>query len=167
MVPSAWISTHRRNGQYHRALELGAKALARQELNPELHFYIGEANRGLAASLTVRTLRRPLLEKAAAAYRRGLAIFPQDENLWVRLGQALDGLNEFTEAETAYLTAIDLDPKLGVLYAYYAAHLNARGRFDEAREQVAKGHKLTTENIARISESTLPPPEEGASAIAE
>ena len=148
-----------RDRHYQDAIELGARALTYQRLNPELYFYIGDANRALANSLAARTTRGPFLEKAVTAYRSGIALFPQDENLWVRLGQALDGLRRFPDAETAYCTAINLDPNLGVLYAFYAAHLNARGRLEEAQAQEAAGHKLTSsENIVKIGESTLPPP---------
>jgi O-antigen ligase len=148
-----------RDRQFQKAIELGTRALHHQRLNPELYFYIGYSHLRLGQTLTVQSLRPPFFEAAVTHLRASLALFPQDENAWVRLGQALDGLKRFAEAEQAYLEAIRLDPNLGVLFAYYAAHLNARGRYDEAAEQLATGQKLTSENLAKIGESTLPPPE--------
>ena len=111
--------------------------------------------------MPIRSMAQLHYEAAVENYKAALKLFPQDESLWVRLGQALDGLRDFSGAEAAYLTAIELDPNLGVLHAYYAAHLNARGREAEAEVELAKGQNLTAENLSLIGNSTLPKPEPG------
>jgi O-antigen ligase len=152
-----------RDRRYQDAIEIGRRALAVETRNPFLYFHLGEANRALGTGMKLRTLRKTYLETAVNYYRGALAIFPQDENFWVRMGQAYDGIGQFRQAETAYATALDLDPNLGVLYAYYAAHLNARGRLDEAREQLEKGHNLARQNLSSIANQTLPSPDTDSS----
>jgi O-antigen ligase len=151
-----------RNGRYDEAIRLGERALQHERRNPFLYMHIGEAHRASGAVMPIRSLAQRHYEDAVENYKKGLELFPQDESLWVRLGQALDGLRDFSGAEAAYLTAIRLDPNLGVLHAYYAAHLNARGREAEAEVELAKGQRLTAENLSLIGHSTLPKPEPGA-----
>ncbi len=147
-----------RNGAYAEAIDLGRRALALQQRDPEIYFTAGEANRAMARSLTNRTLRRPYYETAVEAYRNGLKIFPKDENLLVRLGQALDGLSQFPEAGEAYKKAIELDANLGVLHAYYAAHLRACGRTEEAKAELTVGEDLAKRNLAPLMENALARP---------
>jgi Flp pilus assembly protein TadD len=109
--------------------------------------------------MRLRTLSKGYFETAIDYYQQALAIYPQDENFWVRMGQAYDGLKDFRKAEQAYRTAIDLDPNLGVLYAYYAAHFNARGRHEDAARQLEKAHSLAQQNLSALANSTLPPPD--------
>ncbi len=124
-----------RNGDYRDALTFAQHALVHGAENPDLYFNVGEANRSIGMAVRPRSAKPPYFRNAVEAYRKGLNLFPQDENLWVRMGQALDELREFNEAESAYQTAIALDPNLAVLHRYYGAHLEARGRSDEALSQ--------------------------------
>lgn len=147
-----------RRMDYPLAIKLAQEGIRTEPNNPFLYFHLGEANRVYASIVPVHYARRPLLEAALVAYNQALDLYPQDENFWVRKGQVLDGLKRFSEAEEAYLNAINLDPNLGVLYAFYSAHLNARGQHDLADEQLAKGKKLTIQDLEPLSRSTLPPP---------
>ena len=134
------------------------KAISWEKGNPAPYFYLGEANRLTGNSLKQRIMRPPYFEAAVAAYRQELAIFPQDEKGWGHLGEALDGLKRFPEAETAYLTAINLDPNLGVLYGYYAAHLQVRGRSAAAQQVRRAGEELSRKNLAPILDNALDAP---------
>jgi tetratricopeptide (TPR) repeat protein len=145
-----------RDRKIQRVPTLAAKAARYDSTNPDAYFYQGEAYRIMGSSQKIRTLRRGPFEQAVAAYDAALRLFPQDENLWVRRGQALDGLQRYAEAETSFLTAIRLDPNLGALYWYYAAHLRLVGREDEVETQVAKAIELKSGNLSRI----LPDPED-------
>lgn len=149
-----------RSHQFSAAITLANRALEHAPRNPDVHFYIGEANRNLARTVPLRAMQHSLLENAATAYRASIAIFPADENAWVRLGQALDGLREFSAAETAYLTAIQLDPNLGVLYAFYAAHLQARGRTEESRVQMENARKLGFTEFSQMLPAGAFPPDD-------
>jgi O-antigen ligase len=161
-----------RNRRFAEAIEFGQKALVHEKRNPHLYFYLGEAHRAYANALSVRAMRRPYLETAAAFFQEGLQLFPQEENLWIRLGQTLDGLQRFDEAEAAYLEALKWDPNLWVLRQFYAAHLRAQGYAAEAAEQEAltqalRGAQKTSAENAPVSADeplrpnaaeALPPP---------
>jgi tetratricopeptide (TPR) repeat protein len=84
------------------------------------------------------------------AFRAGLALFPQDEELWVRYAQTLDGLGDFKEAGNAYREAVNLDPNLGVLRSYYSRHLQKVGREAEAEEQKKLASEASQKNLAPV-----------------
>lgn len=114
-------------------LERWGRKIATVPKNPDLYFYIGEANRAMGSQMGLPSLRRQYFESAASAFESGLAIFPQDESMLVRYGQVLDGLNRFPEAENIYQRAFAADPHLGTLYEYYGLHLTAEGKKEEAK----------------------------------
>ena len=134
-----------RDKKNSEAIGLARKAIEAQPLNPSNYFYLGEANRALAFSIGMPAVRPMFFQKSVEAYQAGLKFFPQDENLLVRMAQSLDGLRRFDEAETAYQTAIKWDPNLGILYAYYAAHLHLMGELDEEQKATEKVTKLAAE----------------------
>lgn len=131
-----------RDHHYRQCIENAQKSIEADPSNPYAYFYLGEGFRVTAGGMKIAPLRIVLFEKAIAAYRDGLQHFPQDEALWIRLGQALDGARRFDEAEEAYQAAIRNDPQLGVIYAYYAAHLHLVGRPGEAKAASQKARKL-------------------------
>ena len=150
-----------RNTDYKVCIEKALGSIAADASNPNAYFYLGEAYRVSALGVRVPALRVALFEKAAGAYRAGLERFPQDENLMVRLGQALDGARRFDEAETFYVQAIHSDPNLGVLYAYYSSHLKLTGQGDAAKKsldkarqlRVSKAHTLGMDEVRSILEN--------------
>jgi O-antigen ligase len=135
-----------RDRRFEDAIALAERALRHEQRNPDLYFHLGNAHRALgqlngdAASL----------EKAVITYRRSLDIFPWNEHVLVRLGQALDALERFSEAAEAYTTAIAHDPNLGVLHAYYAQHLFLVGRDEQARASFAEARRLSAQHLHRI-----------------
>jgi tetratricopeptide (TPR) repeat protein len=139
-----------RDHKFQSVPALAGKAVKYDPKNPDAYFYQGEAFRILASAQRIRTLRRAPFEQAVAFYDSSLRAFPQDENIWVRRGQALDGLQRFAEAENSFLTAIRLDPNLGALYGYYAAHLRRVGREEEAQVQLDRAAQLKTQKLDRI-----------------
>jgi tetratricopeptide (TPR) repeat protein len=140
-------------------VECATRAIEVEPENGDGYFYLGEANRGFGTGIPQPSMRLPFLRKAADAFRRGLERFPQDEETWVRYGQALDGMRDFAGAETAYTTAIGLDPNLGILYAYYAAHLRLYGRLEEADVQIAKARQLMIRDVRPILQRALDAPD--------
>jgi tetratricopeptide (TPR) repeat protein len=147
-----------RRGAYKEAIELGRRALAYQRRNPEIYLHVGEANRRLAEQLHVPVLQKPFLKAAVAAYEAGLKIFPEDENLWLRLGQAFDGLKDFQRAGAAYQKAFDLDPKLWAVHALYANHLKLCGRQAEAEQELTIARELGKSDFAKAMESVSAAP---------
>ena len=53
---------------------------------------------------------------------------------------------KWTAAEKSYKRAIELDPSYSTAHQWYAEYLTARGRFDEATEQVTKARELTPDS---------------------
>ena len=123
--------------------------------NPNIYFYIGESNRLMGFTYNVPILRQTHLGLAVNAYQKGLAIFPQDEHMLVRMAQALDGLRRFEEAEAVFKRAIEVDPNLGVIYGYYGAHLKAMGKMDESKAAYEKGQSLGSAAIQKLGQAEL------------
>jgi O-antigen ligase len=150
-----------RTGQYQKAITLAGHALEFEQRNPDLYFHLGEAYRGLSHSPSDRATKQGRLEAALEAYRHSLAIFPFDEHVLVRLGQASDDLGRFSEAREAYETAIRHDPKLGILHAYFARHLTRVGRAEEAGEHRELAKQLGAQDLRPIlGEAFLAEPDE-------
>ena len=135
-----------RSRDYQNCIQLASQAIKADPSSPAPYFYQGEAYRITALEMKVPALRSVWFENAIASYNAGLKHFPQDETLLVRLGQALDGAHRFDEAEEAYLNAIRWDPNLGILYAYYAAHLQLTGQKDAAKGCLNAAQRLGTQN---------------------
>ena len=135
-----------RDHDYPACLEQAALATQADPSNPNPYFYQGEALRLTALGMQIPSLRTVLFERAIDAYRVGLEHFPQDENLLIRLGQALDGARRFEEAQEAYLNAISWDPNHGMFYAYYAAHLQLTSQPEAAKKYLDAARRLGTPN---------------------
>ncbi len=140
----AWLALGYR--QCKDSVDLAKKAIEADPSNPFTFFYQGEAYRVLATQIRLPALRSLWFGKAIEAYHQGLALFPEDENTLLRLGQALDGAHDFQAAEEAYRKAIALDPNLGVLRAYYSTHLKLMGREEEAKAALAEAAKFNVKD---------------------
>jgi O-antigen ligase len=152
-----------RDGRFARSIDYAQRAVQHQGRNAELWFHFGEAQRVMGLASISRSERRARFSEAVAAYRRALEIFPYDEHVLVRLGQALDDLNRLPEANDAYRKAIEHDPKLGVLHAYYAQHLFRVGRDQQARAEFAEAGRLGAQDLRKIvDQSFLDAPTEPA-----
>ncbi len=147
-----------REGLYSEAIDFAHRGLQTEKKNPFLYYHLGQAHR-LDAMKAPKSVRKARLEQAEKAFRAGLDLFPQDEDLWIRLGQTLDALGDYKNARTAYETALQLDPNMGLLHAYYAKHLMAAGREDEAEKALAKGEQLSSRNLSIIFNGPLQAPD--------
>ena len=145
-----------RDRNYRECIQLAALAIEKDPLNPWNYFYQGEANRAWGAGMPYYALRESQFLKAIAAYREGLKHFPQDMNLWTRLGQCLDATYQFEDADDAYRNAIANDPNLGILYAYYGAHLRLTGEVEGAKKCEDAAHDMGAERIQEIGMGTPP-----------
>ncbi len=123
-----------RDGDYQSAIRLSRSAITSEPINPYPWFYLGEANQAIGVQLPVPHLRDLHLTQAIDAYQNGLKRLPHDHSLLIRLGQAYDRMGRYEEAEAAYKEALEWDPNLGAVHAYYAVHLQRRGRTKEAEE---------------------------------
>jgi O-antigen ligase len=149
----ARVALYYRN--YGSAVEFALKSLRFEKKNPDSYYLLAGAYGGIARSAIDPVTRRAILDSAIAASREGLKLFPQDEHALVRLARTLDAAKRFREAGEAYRDAIAVDPKLGSLRAYFARHLAAVGRNDEAREQLEQARILgSTRDLSAIVRGT-------------
>lgn len=130
------------HGEVDQAVEDVGKAVKDQPPNPFTYELLAKAYARLAVKAFDPQDQRKLLEASVAANQHALTIFPYDENTLVQMARALDRLKRYKEARAAYERAIELDPNLGALRAYFARHLALVGRLEEAQAQLAKSHEL-------------------------
>jgi len=139
-----------RDGRYSDCIGLATKAIDAKTIDSECFFYLGEANRMIGMRIQRPAIRKIYMGKAIEAYRKGLAILPHDENLWIRLGQALDGAARFSEADAAYQEAIRWDPNLGYLYGYYGAHFRMLSQEAASKRCYEAARQLGAERASEL-----------------
>jgi O-antigen ligase len=124
------------------ALREGERALEWGSRDPEVHYYIGEANRLLCARFQSPPAQAALLRGALKAYSDGLALFPQDVRLVLMSAWALQRLGQFDEASTFLARAAELDPNSGAVWAYHALHRKHSRKPAEALAFFEKAYNL-------------------------
>jgi tetratricopeptide (TPR) repeat protein len=87
--------------------------------------------------IAYHTARR--FKLAAQAYRRAIAIAPEDADLWLNLGLVLNEQRRGAEAEEALRKALELAPGRADIYAELAALFEETNRLDELDEAVRAG----------------------------
>lgn len=154
----AWTEKARialRNNDFQGCLQKATRAIKADPSNFYPFFYQGEANRLIGFRMHSPALRDVFFDRAILSFRNGLELFPQEEATRLRLAQALDGARRFDEAEAAYLESIRWDPNLGVLYAYYAAHLELRGQPEAAKKCRETAQSLGAPNAHTIGKAEV------------
>lgn len=81
-------------------------------------------------------------QKAKSIYSDLISEYPQSEFHYVSRAYCEIKLNEFSQAQTDCEKAIELNPKSGEAYYYYAYALNNEGRFNEACEAMTRSKEL-------------------------
>ena len=97
-------------------------------MNPDLHYYLGEARFSRALLSADPDERDSLNAQAAHSYAEALKLAPMDGNLYLLLGSALGAQRKFEEAEDAFQNALRLDPHSAQVRRDYAAHLHLWGK---------------------------------------
>jgi len=131
-----------RNGKFQDSIALATKGLVFEKQNPDLYFYVGEANRALANAMTGDWPRFLFFDSAVNAYKAARKLLPEDEKILVGLAQSLDGLQEYDAADEAYRTAVSWDPDLAVIHTFYGDGLKTAGRAAEAAEQYRQAAEM-------------------------
>ena len=151
-----------RDRQYAEARTFAERALGRESNNPDLYYYLGEAQHYLAMEQQDRSASHETHIAAAKAFENGLQVFPQDLRLMLKLGRTLDLLGQFGAAETVFSCAVAADPNFGNVYAQYGVHLHLQRRFGPAEQLYKKALSLGEKEIAPVGlrdldrERTLP-----------
>lgn len=118
-----WAVEYQRQHLFADALSLAERGIEQESKNPDLYYYLGEARHFIAAF--EETPAKRLLGHAAAAeaYTQGLALFPHDVRLQLKLGRAYNNLGLYDKAGEVLTEAIRFDPNFGNTYANFGYHL--------------------------------------------
>src|SRR6476661_6038924 len=87
------------------------------------------------------------LEGAIAAYEKALEIDPKFHFAWNNLGNALRGLDRYTEAITAYEKALKIDRKFHLAWNGLGNTLNDLGRYRDAIAACDKALEITGDQL--------------------
>jgi O-antigen ligase len=120
-----------RDGQSRKSLEIALEGLKKCHDNPELYFDAGEAALRLsyAEDKDSTTLSRTAIEEFAA----GLALFPYDSRLALKLAQAHAASRDYFKAVAALSLAEKLDPNSAFVPAYKGLVEYSFGYLEEAK----------------------------------
>lgn len=130
------------------ALAEAQKAVALDPGNPFAYYFGGEALRVQAQEKGPEGSNDAA--QAVRWFENGLRIFPNDVRTVIKLARALDQLGRRDEAEDMYIRAVDLDPNLGNVYAYFGLHYHEQAEFDDAEEKYTEALRLDSANeVAR------------------
>lgn len=139
-----------RDRQYAEARGAAEQALAHGKKNPDLCYYLGEAHHYLGLEDADAETRFLHYSAAADAFARGLALFPQDTRLLLKMGRTLDNLGRFEEAAQFFDRAIRADPNFARVYACYGLHYQMQGLLGRARELYVRAGKLGETEISSV-----------------
>ncbi len=131
-----------RDRQYPEAQRWAAKALRTEKKSADLYYYLGEAQHFLALQSADSGEQMRLRQQTVAAFQAGLALFPNDVRLLLKLGRTLDNLGRFAEGGQILEQARVADPNLGVVYSYLGLHWHQQGRLKLARKYYMRGFEL-------------------------
>ena len=132
---------------FQASIALATEGLRSERKNPYLYLFRGESEYEAGAALDGSRIppdtRDSLLDAAVADYREGIKLFPQDRVLLLGMGQTLDELKRFDEAEPYYQDAMERDPNSAYVRCRYASHLLARGDIDGAEREFRHADEIT------------------------
>ncbi len=131
-----------------RALELARRAVARDPANADAHYTAGEALHYLALQTADPAQARERREQAAATFTAGLAQFPQDVRLLLKLGRTLDDLGQSDAAGAAFEKALAAAPGSGLVHACLGLHWHRRGELGKAAEYYRTAQALGENPLA-------------------
>jgi O-antigen ligase len=112
-----------RDNNPRMSADYAVRALATEQRNPDIYYYLGRAGILEGNGLADPEKRAFLFQVAILAFERGWALARQDETFPVELASIYDALERFSEAEWMYDEAIRLDPKSAAMREYYEVHL--------------------------------------------
>ena len=145
-LPAEYFAKQARAAATHEDFTGSLKAASRgiyyDKKNPYLYLYSGEALFGIGEAAATPVAAEMAFRTAARAYTNGLALFRRDRYLLLGMGWSLDGLKRFDEAEPYFLEVMALEPNSAQIRAYYAVHLHAAGKWDEAEAEYKKSNAL-------------------------
>jgi O-antigen ligase len=155
---------------YPDAIKYATEAIRWDKTNYDAFRYLGWAQTELADNPSQESERDGLHRDALVSFTKAVALFPQDRWLLLEMGWALDGLQQFDQADGYFRKAIAWDPNSAQVRFYYGAHLEAAGKVNAAEEMFRKslqlhpnvGAEMGLERIrekreTNLKEQSLPP----------
>lgn len=125
------------------AEKLARLGLERDPKNIDLHRALGDALFALATlSSHLPEVREKYLADSVETYKQALALAPLDRNLLLLLGWTYDEMKRFDDSTPLFQRAREIDPNSVQVIAANAAHLEALGKRDEAREEYQRAANL-------------------------
>jgi len=108
------------------AISLARKALAHEEQNPNIFFYLGRALLALGNEKDRAAERPSYYDGALAAFQKARRLVPLDGTYPLEMAFAYDQIGRFAEAESMYDIARARDPRSIAIAQLYQAHLESR-----------------------------------------
>jgi hypothetical protein len=139
-----------RDKRYDESKALAEQALALEKKNPDLYYYLGEAQHHLALQQEEPQLRREGHIAVVHAFADGLAVFPQDLRLLLKLGRTYDMLGDYQRAEDIFQRAIAADSNFGTVYALYGIHRHTIRDFKTAESLYRKALSMGEAEFAAV-----------------
>ncbi len=136
--------------RFQRGVRKALNGIAIDKGNPYLYLYLGESLFGIAESAPDPAAAETPLQNALQAYTKGLALFPQDRYLLLGMGWSFDALKQFDEAEPYFKKVLAWEPNSPQVHNYYAFHLHAAGRLDEAEAEYKKSTSIWATEAANL-----------------
>ncbi len=145
-VESNWAKGYEQQHLLANALSFAERGIEKEKMNPDLYYYLGEAHHFYAV-FEEASLKKLLGHAAAArAYEQGLAIFPNDVRLQLKLGRAYDNQRLYDQAGEILMKAMRFDPNLGNTYASFGYHLWLQRKINRAEAYYQKALELDSGN---------------------
>ena len=99
-----------RDKQYLGATLAAKEGIQWEQKNPDLYYYLGEGNRNVGYLFPSPALGKSFYAVASDAFKKGIALFPQDERLLLAEGWTLDAMGQSDEAGEYFQQALTWDP---------------------------------------------------------
>jgi O-antigen ligase len=124
-----------RDNNPRMSADYAVRALATEQRNPDIYYYLGHAGILEGNAVTDPQKRALLFQVAILAFEKGWALARQDETFPIELASIYDALERFSEAEWIYDEAIRLDPKSAPMRECYEVHLEKWRKAGAANSQ--------------------------------
>jgi len=121
-----------RDKNYSKAVLTARAGIRWEKRNPDLFYYLGEAQRNIGDTIPGPALSASFYKAASDAFLQGLELFPQDERLLLIEGWTMDALGQYETAETYFDRALEWDPNWEQVRQSYAAHMDLLQRLGKS-----------------------------------
>lgn len=110
--------------------------------NPELYYYLGEAQIAQAMLAADAAERERLYAESAEAYGNAVRLAPNDTRLILCRATSLDALDRFDESAPLYEQVLTVDPHSIYAFWAYGRHLEIQQKLDAAETAYRRSYEL-------------------------